>query len=283
MAVSTDVHLSDTFVDYHALTTRKIEVLEDPFTRIPYLVRFITRDGVSQEQRDQTYAEIFLMINPTRPQLLDVIDHTFFELEKLSIADYQIHMGLIYILAYNKAIYELRITRDQHIQIRSIFPIQLDVTKFRVDQLGFNDDLNVVVTNGNTIYQFEWDVTTPATLVAKYTLIPNSEVKQIFVDYNYVIAAVDSVLNDELVRRTWVFTRRTLSYLNAYNVFHAPLDTPHIIHWDQHGRTLQIFHLYSSINVQLSLPFLDVKPVSAAMANKSEEYTVIASSFGDDG
>lgn len=63
-------------------------------------------------------------------------------------------MGLIYILAYNRAIYELRITRDQHIQIRSIFPIQLDVTKFRVDQLGFNDDLNVVVTNGNTIYQF---------------------------------------------------------------------------------------------------------------------------------
>lgn len=102
-------------------------------------------------------------------------------------------------------------------------------------------------------------------------------------DYNYVIAAVDSVLNDQLVRRTWVFTRRTLSYLNAYNVFHAPLDTPHIIHWDQHGRTLQIFHLYNSINVQLSLPYLDVKPVSAAMANKSEEYTVVASSVADDG
>lgn len=153
-AVSTEVHLSDTFVDFHALTSRKIEILEDPFTRIPYLVRFITRDGVSREQRDQTYAEIFLMINPIRPQLLDVIDHTFFELDKLSIADFQIHMNLIYILAYNRAIYELRITRDQHIQIRSIFPIQLDVYKFRVDQLGFNDDLNVVVTNGNTIYQF---------------------------------------------------------------------------------------------------------------------------------
>jgi hypothetical protein len=223
------------------------------------------------------------MIDPLKPQLLDVIDHTFLELSKLSIADYQVSQGLIYILAYNKGIYELRLTRDQHLQIRSFLPLQLDINRFRVDQLGFNDDLNVVATNGNTIYQFEWDVTTPPTLVAKYTLIPNSYVKQIFVDYNFVIASVDSIINDQLERRTWIFTKRTLSYLNAYNVFHAPLNAPHIIHWDQHGRTLQIFHLYNSFNIKLSLPYLDVKPVAADMAGKTEAYTVIATSFGDEG
>jgi hypothetical protein len=52
----------------------------------------------------------------------------------------------------------------------------MDVTRFRVDQLGFNDDLRVVVTNGNTVYQYEWDVTTPPKLINKYSLIPNSEV-----------------------------------------------------------------------------------------------------------
>jgi hypothetical protein len=147
-------HLSDTFVDFHFLSQRKIEILEDPFTRIPYLVRFNLRDGVSKEQQDQTYAEIFLMLNPLKPQLLDVIDNTFFEMNKLSIADVQINMGLIYILAYNRGIYELRLTRDQHLVIRSFLPLQLDINRFRVDQLGFNDDLNVVATNGNTIYQF---------------------------------------------------------------------------------------------------------------------------------
>ena len=45
------------------------------------------------------------MLNPLKPQLLDVIDNTFLELDKLSIADFQINMGLIYILAYNKGIY----------------------------------------------------------------------------------------------------------------------------------------------------------------------------------
>lgn len=42
-------HLSDTFVDFTSLSQRKIEILEDPLTRIPYLFRFILRDAVSRE------------------------------------------------------------------------------------------------------------------------------------------------------------------------------------------------------------------------------------------
>ena len=94
------------------------------------------------------------MTNPLKPQLLDVIDHTFLELPKLSIADYQVSYNLIYLLAYNKALYEIRLTPDQAIVIRSKFNIKLDISRFWVDRLGFNDDLNVVASNGNTIYQF---------------------------------------------------------------------------------------------------------------------------------
>jgi len=106
--------------------------------------------------------------------------------------------------------------------------------------------------------------------VAKYTLIPNSSIRELFVDYNFVIASVDSVINDKLVRRTWIFTKRTLSYLNAYNVFHASLNAPHLIIWQQHGRTLQLFHSYNSFNIKLSLPYLNIKPVNSSMAGKTE-------------
>jgi hypothetical protein len=118
-------------------------------------------------------------------------------------------------------------------------------------------------------------------LVAKYTLIPNSEVEQIFVDYNFVIVLAWSNINDERVRRTWVFSRSTLSYLNAYNVFHAPLTGPAIIHWDQHGSLLQIFHEYNSYNIKMNLPYMDVKPVNSSMVGLTEEYTVVATSQGD--
>lgn len=94
------------------------------------------------------------MNNPLDPQLIDVLDYTFFDLNSLSIADFQVHMNLVYILVYNKGIYELRLTPDQHVQIRSKFEMKMDMNRFRVDQLGFNDDLNIVMTNGHTVYQF---------------------------------------------------------------------------------------------------------------------------------
>lgn len=192
----------------------------DPFSKIPYLMRFHLRDGLSSHQAHHTYMEIFMMDHPKSPQLLDVIDHTFFEMESMSIADYQIHQNLVYILIYNKGLYELRFTPDQNVQIRSRLDMQLDITKFSVDQLGFNDDLNLVMSNENTIYQFEWDVATPPVLTNKYTLVPKSTVKQLFLDYNFVIAVTDSVIDGQLARRSWIFTKRSTSYLNAYNVFH---------------------------------------------------------------
>ena len=100
----------------------------------------------------------------------------------------------------------------------------------------------VVTTNGNSIYQFEWDIASNPKLVTKYSLIPNSEVEEIFVDFNFVVVLARSVIDTEVIRRTWVFTRRTLSYANAYNLFPSPLYGPSIIHWDQHGTTLHIFH-----------------------------------------
>lgn len=221
------------------------------------------------------------MNNPLDPQLIDVLDHTFFNLNSLSIADFQIHMNLIYILIYNKGLYELRVTPDQYVQLRSKFEMQMDMNRFSVDQLGFNDDLNIVMTNGHSVYQFDWDVTTPPVLTHKYTLAPNSQVEQIFVDYNYVIVVADVVFGEDLVRRTWVFTKFSNSYLNAYNVFHAPLGGPHIILWNQHGSILHMFHNYNAFYIKMSLPYLDVKPVDSSMAGKTENYTVTATSFGD--
>lgn len=78
-----------------------------------------------------------------------------------------------------------------------------------------------------------------------------------------------------------MFTKKTLSYLNAYNVFAAPLNSPHLIHWDQHGRSLQIFHLYNSFVAKISLPYLGIKAVNSSMAGKTEDFVVTASSVVD--
>lgn len=124
-------------------------------------------------------------------------------------------------------------------------------------------------------------MTTPPVLMHKYTLAPNSKVDQIFVDYNYVIVVGQTVFGDQLVKRTWVFTKSSNSYLNAYNVFHAPLNSPHIILWNQHGSILHIFHNYNAFYIKMSLPYLNIKPVNSSMANTTETYEVQAISYGD--
>ena len=109
-------------------------------------------------------------------RLFDVIDYTMFPINSLSILDYQIHFNLIYLLIKDHGLVQLRVTPDQRLYIRSFMPIKSNVQKFRVAQLGFNDDLHVVLANDNTVYQFEWDVATPPNLVNKYALMPNSKV-----------------------------------------------------------------------------------------------------------
>ena len=46
--VTEGTHIHDSFINYNYLSKRRIEVMEDPYTRLPYLVRFHLRDGVSQ-------------------------------------------------------------------------------------------------------------------------------------------------------------------------------------------------------------------------------------------
>ena len=84
--------------------------------------------------------------------LIEVIDHTIFQQKTLQIVDFKFYEGMIYILDFNKALYEIRFTANQKIVIRSKFNIKSDVTSFNLNRLGVNDDLTVVFSNGHTVY-----------------------------------------------------------------------------------------------------------------------------------
>lgn len=97
--------------------------------------------------------------------------------------------------------------------------VKQNINRFRVDQLGYNDDLNVVFANDNTVYQYEWDTLSSASLVTKYALMPGSYVEQIFVDYNFVLVQSWAIVDGEYDRRSWVFSRDTTLYTHAFGSF----------------------------------------------------------------
>lgn len=173
---------TDSFVNYHYLAKRHIEVLEDPMNRILYIIRIITRDAVDREHENNTFVEIFMIRNEIDPQILDVIDYTFIGEKSLSIADYQISFGQLYILAYNKGLFEIVLSPNQRIYTRNFFEIKMDMYRFKVDRIGFNDDLYLVMTNGNQIYTYEWDNINPPKLVQKFGLMAGSLVEQLVCD-----------------------------------------------------------------------------------------------------
>lgn len=101
-------------------------------------------------------------------------------------------------------------------------------------------------------------------------------------DYNFVVVSAVSKLDEEVIRRTWVFTKSANTYLNAYNVFHAPFNATHLILWNQHGSTLHIFHNYNAFYIQMSLPYLTLKSVDVTKVNTTESFEVVATSYVDE-
>lgn len=118
-------------------------------------MRFYTVDGVDSGHSGQTYVEIFMHTDSILTiQILDVIDHTLFDLPSLSILDFQVHFNYVYLLIKDVGLYQIEFTPTQRIIKRAFFPIKMNVHRFVVEQNGFNDDLHLVFSNENTVYQY---------------------------------------------------------------------------------------------------------------------------------
>lgn len=50
----------------------------------------------------------------------------------------------------------------------------MNMYRFKVDRIGFNDDLHIAITNGNQIYTYSWDVINPPKLIQKFGLLAGS-------------------------------------------------------------------------------------------------------------
>lgn len=109
-------------------------------------------------------------------QIYDVIDHTLLHLPSLAILDFQIHFNYIYILVKNEGLFRLEFTPTQRLINTAVFPIKMNVNRFRVSQDGFNDDLTIIFSNENTVYQYKWDIMEAPVMVTKYSLMAGSVV-----------------------------------------------------------------------------------------------------------
>jgi hypothetical protein len=95
-------------------------------------MRIYYAEGVDHTNRDNTYMEIFSANNPMKPYVLRVMDRSFLGLKKLSITDFKLYLGDMYILDHHQGIIKFDITPSQHIVISGIYRTDSGFMKFGV-------------------------------------------------------------------------------------------------------------------------------------------------------
>lgn len=105
-------------------------------------------------------------------------------------------------------------------------------------------------------------------------------IEQLVCDTEFIIVTARTELDGKPQRKHWIFSRQSSSYTHAFNVFDAPAYGPAIMQWEGNDKTLHLFHEYSTYNIKISLPYLEINPANGSKAGKKEEYTVTATSTG---
>lgn len=118
-------------------------------------------------------------------------------------------------------------------------------------------------------------------LLAKYSIMAGSVVEELLMDEDFVIVQAKAMVDTEIERRTWIFTRNTLSYTNAFGAFKEPSFGPSIIVYRPHERTLHLIQQYKSYNIRLNRPYLTIRTDASSKAGDTETYLIKARSVGN--
>lgn len=173
---------------------------------------------------DNTYMEIFIVPveDPTEIEPLRVIDRTFLNLKALRIMDAEIYLDDIFLLDYDTGLFRIDILQSQRVEVTGRYR-DFGFTKFAVYSDDYQDELIIAVANKHSVYEIDWHVLTKPVLINKYSLMENSNVKQVFMNDRYLIvqssADAYNATNPKFpIDYTWVFTKGSRTYLNAYHV-----------------------------------------------------------------
>lgn len=153
-----------------------------------YMLRSHFADGVDQAHSDNTYMEIFIVPveDPTEIEPLRVIDRTFLNLKALRIMDAEIYLDDIFLLDYDTGLFRLDILQSQRVEVTGRYR-DFGFTKFAVYSDDYQDELIIALANKHSVYEIDWHVLTKPVLINKYSLMENSNVKQIFMNDLYLI------------------------------------------------------------------------------------------------
>lgn len=157
-----------------------------------------------------------------KPYILRVIDRSFLSLKKLSITDFKVYLGDLYLLDYHHGLIKFDITPSQQIVIVGKYETSVGFLKFGV----YSDDLHreflLALANNHAVYEVDWTNQIKPRLITKYSLMSGSRVDSVAVNNFYIVVQAEANVTHSgssfytRYNTTWVFTRNSRTYSHAY-------------------------------------------------------------------
>jgi hypothetical protein len=274
---------NDMYVPFSNIFHRKIRLLtEDGYH---YLFRAYFAEHVDPHFDDNTYVEIMSVNNPLKPWTIRVMDRSFLHQDKLSIMDFEVYLGDIYILDYHSGVIKFDITTSQTIVIAGRYRTDSGFTRLGVYSSNMVNEVLLVLAHDHAIYEVDWTDQIKPEIITKYSVPEGAWMHDLWVNEGYVIAQITANLTDEknatvAYQSTYVFTRGSRTYLNAYIAiphpnFHAFVDlnrdNSQMLTIDTDGLTLY----------QISTPRLSIMPQNPTLVSKEFSFIVKAESVNE--
>lgn len=151
------------------------------------------------------------------------MDRSFLHQARLSITDFKLYMGNMYLLDYHSGVIIFDITPAQHILITGRYRTDSGYLRLGVFSGTLDNQVLFALATRNAVYEIDFTNQLRPQIITKYSLMANSTVTQVWVNEEYVIAQVSANVTNATNGTTWynssfVFSRGTRSYLNAYEV-----------------------------------------------------------------
>lgn len=160
-------------------------------------------------------------VDPFKPRTMKVMDRSYLLQDRLSITDFKLYMGNMYLLDFHSGVIVFDITSSQNILITGRYRTDSGFHRMGVYSGNLDNQVLFALATDHAIYEIDFTNQLRPQIITKYTLMSNSTVQQVWVNEQYVIAQVSANVTNSTNGTTWynssiVFSRGTRTYMNAY-------------------------------------------------------------------
>lgn len=215
------------------------------------------------------------------PKTLKIMDRSFLLQDKLSIEDFKLYLGDMYILDYHSGVTRFDITGAQDILITGRYRTNGGFIRMGVYANNLDNEVILALATRHSIIELDWSSTLAPKIIAKYSIMDESIITSLWVNEQYVIVQSSANVThsqnstDEEYNATLVFVRGTRTYMNAHVILpHKTMRTAVDFNFDQ-SLLMSIDEFGITIH-ELATPMVKVYPIDKATLNKEYKFQITA-------